>query len=236
METHITTKANLLKRYIEEMKFIKQSILKIQSENKEFFLPISYYEECALIYIEGIITLMKIPRNSSIYRHPDTIRVDNNPRYTLPNILSGYVVNGNIVLEGADGVGKTTISKILAEKGIITEDRNVPNISWLMEPEYDRTERIKTIGNYITSNPNKTIIFLFNSNEKELMDRINNRAHQSDYDKYALYKQDKYLDTYRELQHLKNLVLYDVNGKSIAEVANTVSTYTSSYPKSWVKK
>lgn len=236
METHITTKENLLKRYMNEMKFLKSSSVSFAQNEIISKLPILYYQECFLIEIKGIVTLIKIPNNSNIYRHPDTIRVDNNVRYTIPNILDGYVINGNILLEGADGVGKTTISKGLAYKGIITEDRNVPNISWVMEPQYERNERIETIQKYIECSQNKTIVFFYNSNEKELLDRIETRGTRSDYDKFALYKQEKYLDTYEVLHNFRNLILYNVSGKSIYEITTDIEAYSTSVPKRLVRK
>lgn len=236
METHIITKKNLLERYKREMIFIRNSSMYFEHDKNVYKLPIIYYTEYVMIDVNGIVTLIKIPSGSNIYRHPDTIRIDDNVRYTIPNILDGYAINGNILLEGADGTGKTTISKELAYRGIITEDRDVPNISWMMEPQYTREERIKTIQRYIENNPQKTIVFFYNSNEKELLNRIESRGVRSEYDKFALYKQEKYLDTYETLKFLHNLILYDVNGKSIHSITNDIEKYSTILPKRLVKK
>lgn len=233
MKTFITTKENLIKRYLNEITFLSEKEVSFSSGKK---IRLKKYRECYFIEVEGLTRLIKIPKDSPMFIHHDLIQVDENIRYTIPNMLDGYVVNGNILLEGADGTGKTTISRELAQLGIITEDRNVPNISWMMEPQYSREERNETIRTYIESNPDKTIVFFYNSDEQELMSRIDGRTTNSAYDQFALYKQEKYLDTYSELKRLTNLKLYDVHGKSIYAITHDIMQFTKSIPKGLIRK
>ena len=88
----------------------------------------------------------------------------------------------------------------------------------------------------VKSSSNKTVIFFYNSDEKELMSRINGRATNSDYDQFALYKQEKYLDAYSELKSLANLKLYDVHGKSIYAITHDMMQYSKEFPKELVRR
>lgn len=64
------------------------------------------------------ITLIYISQNNEHLIHKDFIEVTDNKRYNISNILDGSVSLANLVIEGSDGVGKSTLVANLAQLGI----------------------------------------------------------------------------------------------------------------------
>lgn len=111
-----------------------------------------------------------------------------------------------IVLEGTDGVGKTSTIKLLKDEGILCDDRCKNVISKYMLFSVSMQERVKIYEKYLKNNDVK-VLFLINNDGNELMKRIHSREVISSYDEDAILYNELYLITYNYMK-MKNK-LYD---------------------------
>ncbi len=132
------------------------------------------------------------------------------------------------ILEGTDGVGKSSTIKELLNDGIICDDRNIDVISKYMLFDVDMEVRAQKYEDFLKAS-NVKVIFMINNNEKEIMRRIYSREKISEYDKKANEYNKLYLDTYNyminhNMTHNKLLLVdctnltFDEQVKKIKEI------------------
>lgn len=101
-----------------------------------------------------------------------------------------------IIVEGADGVGKTTVVHKLKELGINCLDREKMTISACITPEKLPLERAYIWNEYLRTYPDDAIAVLTLSDKDELEKRIQKRGGAIDiYDQNALMYDELYLET-----------------------------------------
>lgn len=146
-----------------------------------------------------------------------------------------------VVIEGTDGVGKSTVIKSLEQyfgNHTITEhkqtdenpvklefeflDRETTTISASMLFTVRMKDRVERIKKYMDANPDTFILFLVNEDAEELMRRIKTRNKPiSDFDNEAPAYNLMYTATYREMERQKyvnhQIGLLDVTGDGIKE-------------------
>lgn len=182
---------------------------------------IEEYNGFSTVNIDEIITIFYF-FDETEKTFNDFIDITLNEKYLLKNILRGSLKKINVVIEGADGVGKSTLVRQLANKGYITQDRAVREVTQKMREEISNKERIESVKEYLYSDKKRKLIFLFLSNEKELEGRINMREKISEYDKKALIFQRLYVDTYNQLSNIKNLYIIDCLGKTPLDLVDEI--------------
>ena len=150
------------------------------------------------------------------------IEVTDNPIYQNENIQNGSVKKSNIIIEGTDGVGKTTTITKLLEDGIICQDRCEDVISKNMMFDIDKYERAKKIyEEYLVKREETIVIFLINLDKKELERRIRKREKISEFDLRAYEYGLLYKETYEYISQnfgtKGRLIMIDCGGLNIEE-------------------
>ena len=138
-------------------------------------------------------------------------------RLVLENygIYNGSIKSVGTILEGTDGVGKSTTIESLIKEGIICRDREMEIFSKNMMFEIPMSLRANIYNEYL-KNHKDLVIFLINKDKEELERRINSRNHISEFDLEAYRYNKLYLDTY--LYMIENnltedkLKLFDATG------------------------
>lgn len=144
-----------------------------------------------------------------------------------------------VVIEGTDGVGKSTVIKALDEyfnSKSITErkrtditdrklefeflDREKTAISASMLFTVRMKDRVERIRRYLKANPDTLVLFLVNEDANELMRRIKSRNKPiSDFDDQAPAYNLMYMATFREMERNQyvghQLTMVDVTDASI---------------------
>lgn len=130
-----------------------------------------------------------------------------------------------IIIEGTDGVGKSTTIKRLAKNNIICQDRSRNVISKYMLFDISMENRVNKYFEYLKNN-DCLIIFLINNNKSELMRRIYSREKISDFDLQAYEYNLLYKETYEYMKKknmlLNKLYMIDVTNLNIEEQTNKV--------------
>ncbi len=223
MKTYI-----ILKDGAESNFLLGKSILKkntVFMSGKE--VTLEKYDLFYSINVQGVIRLFYIPNDSSIENNKNLLEVTGNRKYNVNNILQGSLKNTNIVIEGSDGVGKTTLVKELAKNGLLTQDRAVEEVTRSMKTYRSRKERIQRVETYLRNNPSKKLVFLYLSNEDVLYNRVFSREVVDEFDKESIISQRLYIDTYNALRNYPNLFLVDCLDKAPEEIANKVIQLTN---------
>ena len=161
MKKYVTLKDNLERIFLSKKKVIKSYFLTKEKHN----LLIEYYTGFVTVRIEGIITIFYFFNETDEKPLNDFIDVTFNEKYKLRNILSGSLKKINLVIEGADGVGKSTLVKNLANKGYLAQDRAVKEVTQKIREEISSEERINGIKEYLQSDLNRKLVFLYLSDE-----------------------------------------------------------------------
>ena len=157
------------------------------------------------------------------YQNPETlIEVTENPIFQNKNIANGSIQKSNIIIEGTDGVGKTTVIKNLLKEGIICQDRCEDVISKNMLFDISMEKRAKEIEEkYFSKNQETMIVFLINLDKQELQRRINSREKISEFDleayEYGLLYRDTYEYMIRNYHTGGRLMVVDCTGLSKEE-------------------
>lgn len=218
MRKYIALKDNLEQIFLSKKVRLKKRKL-IKSGNT---LVIEHYNGFITIHVENIITIFYFFNGTAEIPHNDFIDVTLNQKYYLKNILRGSLKVTNAVIEGADGVGKSTVVRNLANNGYLTQDRAVKEITQKMREEIPNQIRINEVEKYLQSNPNRKVIFLYISDEEVLRERIYSREVITEYDKKALISQRLYVDTFAYLKRYKNLFLVDCLNKTEVVLAEEI--------------
>ena len=138
-------------------------------------------------------------------------------------------MKNNIILEGTDGVGKTSTIKELNKYNIICQDRSKDIISKYMMFDIDMNIRAKKYYEFLKKN-DCIVIFLINNNKEELMKRIYSREKISKFDLQAYEYNNLYKDTYLYMKKNKmlnnKLFMIDCTGlslsKQVKEIKNLI--------------
>ena len=145
--------------------------------------------------------------------------------YENKEIFNGSIISNNTILEGTDGVGKTTTIIELLKEGIICQDRCMDMISKNMLFDIPIDKRVNKYQNYL-KNIDKNIIILVNNDKKELEKRINQRKVLSEFDSLAYEYNKLYVETYNYMKKhnmLENkMFMVDCTGLSIEEQTNAI--------------
>ena len=115
-------------------------------------------------------------------------------------------MDNKIILEGTDGVGKSSTIKALKIYGINCQDRSKDVISKYMLFDVDMKTRAKKYEQYLLESED-IVIFLINNNKEEITKRIYSRAKISEFDKRANEYNSLYLDTYNYMK--KNCITHN---------------------------
>ena len=110
-----------------------------------------------------------------------------------------------IIIEGTDGVGKSTTIEELKKYDIICQDRSRDIISKYMMFDIDMETRVNKYYEYLKNN-DCLIIFLINNDKEELMKRIYSREKISEFDLHAYEYNVLYKKTYKYMKE-KNMLL-----------------------------
>lgn len=210
MKKYITVKNNLERIFLSQR--VQNKTFQIIKEKQK--LIVEYYDSFIAVNITGIITIFYFFNDTCEQPHNDFIDVTLNEKYLLRNILKGSLKKINVIIEGADGVGKSTLAQNLAVEGILTQDRAVKEITQKMREKIPDTIRINKVKQYLKEDKNRKVIFLYLSDEESLKKRIYSREVVSEFDKKAIIFQRLYLDTYYNLKNYKNLFLIDCLNKT----------------------
>ena len=212
MKKYIIVKDLLLKKFLHDKTFIR----KFKNEKSIIFIYDGFY----IVEYESVSIINVFDEN--IYIYNDMIDVTNNIKY---DNFCNNVINSNIILEGPDGVGKTTIAKSFAEEGIIVQDREINNITKMMHEYVNPDFRNQTVINFLNEHLDKNVLFLMLT-EENLKSRLDKRKVLSEYDKKNLVYRKLYLQTFMDIKrHVSNLYLIECDNYSVEEVKKKVIKY-----------
>lgn len=224
---YITLKENLMQKFLSDKALLTNEpevqIVNVNGVRKK--IETYLYNGFNIVNVNNIVCLINIPQDSDIFVYRDFIDVTQNSRFDINNILNGTVNLANLVIEGTDGVGKTTVAKALAMRGWLCEDRCVSVITKNMKPEISEDVRLNAVSSYLENNRMKKILFLHLSDENELLRRIYSRGEVTEYDRQAVIFQRLYIETYMKLKDYTNLYLVDCSNKSISQMIEEIEKF-----------
>ena len=189
-------------------------------KDKSFKIDLDYFiEPIVMTLVE--VSVSKDEKLENYNVPSGFIEVTGNSIYNNSNIFNGSILSTISILEGTDGVGKTTAIEQLLKCGIICQDRCNDVISANMLFEIPMELRVKRYWEYLKK-IDKKIIFLVNNDREELERRINSRAEISEFDELAYEYNMLYLDTFNHMKERNmlegKLFLLDCTGLSIEDV------------------
>ncbi len=200
------TRNNKMIKTTDVVEIDEETFNQVLDENKRCVRKIRKYyndgpfEIDADFFIEPIEMVMievstdKVPLES--YVPPKGfIEVSNTKTYENYGIYNGSIKANGTILEGTDGVGKSSTIEELIKEGIICRDRCMDVFSKNMLFDVPMEERCKKYQDYLKEHDNK-VIFMVNNSREELESRINKRERLSEYDTEAFRYNQLYLDTY----------------------------------------
>ena len=130
-----------------------------------------------------------------------------------------------IIIEGTDGVGKTSTIERLAKDKIFCQDRSKDMISKYMLFDISTEDRAKKYYEYLQNN-DCIIIILINNDKEELMRRIHSREKISDFDLQAYEYNQLYKETYNYMKQKEllsdKLFMVDVTGLNLNDQVKKV--------------
>lgn len=217
VKRYVSTREGTLSTYLEKCAMIDQYTYswktvyhyKKQNNNEEFFVE---------RHLNGL-TMIKA---NSFLPIKGLVDVTTNPRYWDSNISK--VMISRAIIEGTDGVGKTTTITRLIEEGIVCLDRS-EFICQYMLLDVPMKVRILAYKEYLKKIAPYFIVFLTNDSRDELERRINRRSVISEFDKIAYEYNLLYQKTYKAMANMKienPIELVNCTGLSIAEQVEQV--------------
>lgn len=166
--------------------------------------------------------LIMIKASISLHSIKGLVDVTTNALYSDENISN--VTISKAIIEGTDGVGKTsTISKLI-EQGIVCLDRSELICKYMLF-DVPMETRISAYSKYLKEISPNFVIFLTNNSRAELEKRINSRPTISDFDKMAYEYNALYIATYTAMTQLSldnPIELVDCTGLTVDEQVNQV--------------
>lgn len=212
MKKYIIVKDLLLRKFLSDKILVKEICLngKIISIYDGFYIEhfIQNNDTISIINVE----------NEEIFIYNNMFDISNNDLYSEMSIKSGKIKKSGLILEGPDGVGKTTLARSFADEGFLVQDREINSITKMMHKEISERERINTIELFLKTHSERKVIFLF-LNESELLERINLRENINEYDMEAI----QYLKIYREVFNFlgskhNNLFRIDCDNSTVDDI------------------
>lgn len=176
----------------------------------------TYTSKTNNLILENYKTNLILIKSISSIKSKSLIDVSNNNLYNENNLKN--IIVTNYVIEGTDGVGKTTTITGLINEGIVCSDRDKEICKYMLF-DIDMKTRCENYEKYLNNNEIK-VLFLVNNSKKELERRINQREKISEFDKQAYEYNELYKNTYIEMQkyNVKNkLKIVDCTNLSIEE-------------------
>ena len=147
------------------------------------------------------------------------IDVTDNELYLNDNIDNLIVTN--VVIEGTDGVGKTSTIEGLIKRGIVCFDRDLEICKYMLF-DVSLEDRCSAYMKYLEENT-YTIVFLVNNSKEELERRIMMRENISEFDKMAFEYNNLYKETYEAMKKITGrIMLVDCTNLSLAEQIDEV--------------
>lgn len=140
-----------------------------------------------------IIAAQRTTQNLRIvYARNDDEILDYIGRYT--------VQSKRVIIEGTDGIGKTTAAKHLQELGINCLDREKNTISAIMLPSNSDEVRGQVCRQYLFDHPNDFLVFLTTRKTEEILERLERRGGFCDeFDRKAVMYNDLYIKTAQQI-------------------------------------
>ncbi len=231
------TRNKKMGKITEVIEIDKDTFDKVLNENGKCIRKIrKYYNDgpfeidvdCFSEPLKMILVEVSVKGNEPLdnYKTPrGFIEVTGNSNFENANIYNGSIISDNTIIEGTDGVGKTSTIEELLKIGIICQDRCTEVISANMLFEIPIEVRAKKYQEYL-KNTDKKVIFLVNNNKEEIERRINIRNRLSEFDKFAFEYNTLYLETYNYMKKRNmlegKLFLVDCTDFTINEQVNAV--------------
>lgn len=187
------------KTFQEVIGYTKKWIRKIRRYYKDgpFEIDVDYFlEPIQMIMVE--VSTDEVPLETYI-SPKGFIEVSNTKTYENYGIYHGSIISNSTIIEGTDGVGKTSVIEALIQEGIICQDRCMDVISKNMLFHISMEERVKIYSEYLKK-LDKNIIILVNNSKEELEERINKREKLSEYDTEAFRYNQLYFDTFQYMK------------------------------------
>ena len=158
MKKYITVKNNLERIFLSQR--VQNKTFQIIKEKQK--LIVEYYDSFIAVNITGIITIFYFFNDTCEQPHNDFIDVTLNEKYLLRNILKGSLKKINVIIEGADGVGKSTLingifKEELTKEGEISQ-KNKRGKNTTTTIKLYEIEKIDLIGYINTVNCYKNIV------------------------------------------------------------------------------
>lgn len=185
-----------------------------------FKIDVDYFSEPVVMIIVEVST--SEDEKLGNYKVPSgLVEVTGNSIYENSSIYNGSIISTSTILEGTDGVGKTTAIEVLLKIGIICQDRCNDVISANMLFDIPMELRAKRYHEYLKK-IDKKVIFLVNNDRNELERRIYSRLEVSEFDKLAYEYNVLYLETFNYMKERDmlegKLFLLDCTGLSARNV------------------
>lgn len=225
MKSYVSTKRESIIEYLSRIKNLQEIPILQQDKvvgeksyclDKNILIEIEHYPYLNNLYI--------VRTNDQTYLPPKGL-IEVSDLYSKENILDGIIKVPNYILEGTDGIGKSTTIELLIKEGIVCFDRNLETICRYMLFDVPLETRISEYKKYLERTKDK-IIFLINMDSNEILRRIYSRKQISEFDKHAVEYNQMYLDTYKELERREylfdKLFLADCTGLSIEDQKNKI--------------
>lgn len=220
MFNYVSTKKEYLRDYLNRLKGQRQE--DIISEGKVIGSKTYCVDNGVSIEVDCYFELnnLCIIRTDDRNYNPSKGIMKVSNLFDQENIENGLINVTDYILEGTDGIGKTTAIESLLDEGIVCFDRNLDVICKYMLFDVPMGKRISEYKEYLERTRDK-ILFLVNMDEEEIRRRIYSRDVISEFDKYAVEYNRMYYDTYnvmREKGYLNDkLFLLDCTGLSKKE-------------------
>lgn len=202
-----------------------QCIRKIRKHylDGDFEIDVDYFSEPLSM------TMVEVAAESSLletYNPPKGfIEVTDIEKYENIEIFNGSIISNSTILEGTDGVGKTTTITELLKEGIICQDRCTDMISVNMLFDIPMKERVAKYQEYLKQ-IDKKIIIMINNDKEELQKRINKREILSKFDSLSYEYNQLYKETYDYMKNhnmLENkMFLVNCTGLTFDEQVNAI--------------
>lgn len=175
-----------------------------------------------LFVIERYTNGLTMVKSAELLDVKGLVDVTTNPLYFDNNI--NMVKVSRAIIEGTDGVGKTSTITHLIEQGIVCFDRSETICKYMLF-DVSMESRISAYMEYLSTIKPYFVVFLTNESREELEARINSRDSISEFDKMAYEYNILYRDTYRNMVNLalnNPIELVDCTGLTIDEQVNQV--------------
>lgn len=206
MINYVSTKREYVPKYLASMTKLKEEFL---VSNGEVIGRLVYYDDKGTtVEVENYYNLnnLVVIRTDTISYIPPKGFVKVNDIFSKENIVNGKIQVTNFILEGTDGIGKSTSIENLLNEGIVCLDRNLDVICRYMLFDVPTDKRIFEYKKYLESTKDR-ILFLVNMDAEELKRRIYSRDVVTEFDRYAVEYNQMYYNTFNEMERLG--YLYD---------------------------